>query len=311
MDALLKTKIGKLEFDLPVFNASGVWCTTEKELIQLGKSQAGAIVFKTMTVKPRIGNPEPRLYINKKISINSMGLPNLGVDYYSEIVTNLKKYDKPLFASIAGFSEEEFDYLFDRVNDKPFDAVEINLSCPNLVGKCIFAYDYKTSLRILKKIKSKTKKIIGVKLPPYNDRGEIQRMSEELVDVGVDFVTLINSVPLGCIIDYKKEMMMIRPNMGIGGLGGPVIKPIALAQTVLFRHFSKGKLALIGVGGISKGNDVYEYILAGASAVGVATTLQNEGIKVFDRLRKELVELLKNKKVKQLKEKIGALKIYE
>lgn len=309
MDVLLKTNIGKLEFELPIFNASGVWCTTEKELIELGKSQAGAIIFKTMTVKPREGNPEPRFYTDKKISINSMGLPNLGVDYYSKIVSNLIKFKKPLFASIAGFSEEEYDYLFDKVNNKPFDAVEINLSCPNLIGKCIFAYDVKTSLRILKKIKSKTKKIIGVKLPPYNDRSQIQMIAEGLVDLGVDFATLINSFPLGCVINYKKEMMMIKPNMGIGGLGGEAIKPISLAQIILFRYYSKGKLDLIGVGGINKGSDIYEYILAGASAVGIATTLQNEGIGVFSRLKNELIKILKKKKIKILKEKIGALKL--
>lgn len=309
MDVLLKTNIGKLEFELPIFNASGVWCTTEKELIELGKSQAGAIIFKTMTVKPREGNPEPRFYTDKKISINSMGLPNLGVDYYSKIVSNLIKFKKPLFASIAGFSEEEYDYLFDKVNNKPFDAVEINLSCPNLIGKCIFAYDIKTSLRILKKIKSKTKKIIGVKLPPYNDRSQIQMIAEGLVDIGIDFATLINSFPLGCVINYKKEMMMIKPNMGIGGLGGEAIKPISLAQIILFRYYSKGKLDLIGVGGINKGSDIYEYILAGASAVGIATTLQNEGIGVFSRLKNELIKILKKKKIKILKEKIGALKL--
>lgn len=308
MDALLKTKIGSLEFAVPIFNASGVWCTTKKELMELGKSEAGAIVFKSMTIKPRQGNPEPRLYIGEKISVNSMGLPNLGVDYYNKIAESLKKYKKPLIASIAGFSEEEYNFLFNKVDNYPYDAIEINLSCPNLVGKSIFAYDIKTSLRILKKIKSKTKKIIGVKLPPYNDRGEIQIMAEGLVEAGVNFATLINSVPLGCVIDYKSETMMIKPNMGIGGLGGEVIKPIALAQIVLFRHFSKGKLDLIGVGGVNKGSDVYEYILAGASAVAVATALQRKGVGIFGRLKKELMELLKKKKVKSLKEKIGSLK---
>ena len=304
----LKTKIGFLIFNSPIVNASGVWCTKEAELKQLGASDSGAIVFKTMTVKPREGNPEPRLFINKKISINSMGLPNLGVNYYCEMVSNLKKYDKPLIASIAGFTEDEYDCLFKKVNSKSFDGIEVNLSCPNLIGKCIFAYDAVTSLRILKKIRSKTKKTIGVKLPPYNDRGEIQRMAEGMIDIGVDFVTLINSVPLGCVIDYKKEKITIKPNMGIGGLGGEAIKPIALAQTVLFRHFSKGKLGIIGVGGVNKGSDIYEYILAGASAVGIATSLHNEGPKVFRRLKKELVNLLKKKKISVLTDKIGSLK---
>lgn len=306
----IKTKINSLVFESPVINASGVWCTEEHELNDLGNSESGAIVFKTITVEPRQGNPEPRLYIDKKISINSMGLPNLGVDHYCNIVSSYKKFDKPLIASIAGFTEKEFDYIFKKVNERPFDAIEINLSCPNLVGKCIFAYDAKSSFRILKKIRSKTKKIIGVKLPPYNDRGEIRMMAEGLVDIGIDFVTLINSYPLATAVDYKKEKLLLKPNMGIGGLGGEAIKPIALAQTILFRHFSKSNLSIIGVGGISKGSDIYEYILAGASAVAVATSLQNEGPRIFKRLNRELIEILKSKKIKDLKSKIGRLKIY-
>ena len=175
----------------------------------------------------------------------------------------------------------------------------------------MFAYDPTTSFRVLKKIMKKTKKPVGVKLPPYNDRGEIKKMAEGLVALGVDFVTLINSVPLGAAIDYKKEQMIIKPNMGIGGLGGEGIKPIALAHVILFRHFSKEKLDIIGVGGVNRGSDIYEYILAGASAVGVATSLQKEGPKIFGRLKKELAEILKRKKVSRFDEKIGKLKMYE
>jgi len=300
--------INQLVLDLPITNAAGVWCTTKEELEDLGKSMAGAIIFKTMTKKPRQGNPKPRFFAEKGYSVNSMGLPNLGVDYYCQIAPSLKKYHKPLIASIAGFTEDEFAELFDKVDHSSFDGAEINLSCPNLAGKGIFAYDQNISFRILKKIMKKRKGIVGVKLPPYNSRSEIEMMAKKLVDLGVDYITLINGYPLGCMIDYQKEAMRIRPNMGIGGLGGEVVKPISLAQVALFNYFSQGKLGIIGAGGVSKGSDVYEYILAGASAVAVATALHQEGPAIFSRLKKELNDILVEKGVKKMSEKIGRLK---
>ncbi len=307
----LATKINGLSFAFPVFNASGVWCTQKKELVELGKSEAGAIVFKSMTVKKRDGNPEPRLFYKDEYSVNSMGLPNLGVDYYTKISFSLKKFNKPLIASIAGFKEDEFYFLMEKVNQGAFDGIEVNLSCPNLEGKGIFAYDLKKAFKILKNLRKKTKKLLGVKLPPYFDRGEIKVIAQELVRLKIDFVTLINSYPLGCIVDYQKERMVIKPNLGIGGLGGKVLKPIALAQVVLFFQFSKGRLSIIGVGGVEKGSDIYEYLLAGAKAVGVATGLLKEGPKIFSRLKRELTEILEEKKVGQLSRKIGQLKFLD
>lgn len=302
------TDIKDLSFNFPAFNASGVWCTSNQELSGLGMSEAGAIVTKSMTVMPREGNAKTRMVFNDLISVNGMGLPNHGVDYYCASVKQLRSFKKPIIASIVGFSESDIDLVFEKVNKQPFDGIEVNLSCPNVSGKSVFAYDIPLSLKILKKLRTQSKKIIGVKLPPYNQRGEIQEMAEGLVSIGVDFATLINSHPLGCIINIETESMMMKPNMGIGGLGGAVLKPIALAQVVLFHHFSKGKIGIIGVGGVETGKDIYEYILAGATAVGVATALWKYGPSVFGKLKYEFEQLLIEKKVKSLKSKIGALR---
>lgn len=296
------------DLDFPVFNASGVWCTTKKELEELGKSEASAIVFKTMTLLARQGNPEPRFFLGNDFSLNSMGLPNLGIDYYCQIVSDLKKYKKPLIASIAGFSKSEFLVLFEKVNNASFDMVEVNLSCPNLEGKGLFAYDLKTSFSILKKIMKKTKKKVGVKLPPYFERETIKKVAEEFFKLKIDFVTLVNSYPLGCHINVENEEMVIKPNFGIGGLGGKILQPITLAQIVLFYQYSQGKLPIVAVGGIEKAYDIYRYALAGACAFGIGTRLWNEGPKIFSRLKKELKNLLAQKKVKSLKEKIGEVK---
>ena len=294
--------------DFPVFNASGIWCTTKEQLEELGKSEASAIVFKTMTLLARQGNPEPRFFLGNDFSLNSMGLPNLGIDYYCQIVSDLKKYKKPLIASIAGFSKSEFLVLFNKVNNASFDMVEVNLSCPNLEGKGLFAYDLKTSFSILKKIMKKTKKKVGVKLPPYFERETIKKVAQEFLKLKIDFVTLVNSYPLGCYIDVEKEEMVIKPNLGIGGLGGKILQSIALAQVVLFYQYSEGRLPIVAVGGIEEAYDIYRYALAGACAFGIGTRLWCEGPEVFSRLKKELKKLLAQKKVKSLKEKIGKVK---
>ena len=308
-----QNSLGKLRFSFPVLNAAGVWCTTEKQLKDVLESEAGGVTFKSMTLKPREGNPDPRLFYTDSFSINSMGLPNKGVNYYVKIAEKLKrKYKKkPFVASIAGFSKDEFHELFERVNNESFDAIEVNLSCPNVSGKSIFAYDMEgVGFKVLSDLRKKTSKVLGVKLPPYVSRGEVKEIAEELVKIGIDFVTLINSYPLSTAIDYKSETMRIKPNMGIGGLGGPVLKPIALAQVVLFHQYSQGKLKIIGAGGIKRAEDIYQYVLAGASVVEVATAiLQQEGPKkTFSKLKKELTSLLKAKKVHRLSTKVGKLK---
>lgn len=304
----LQTSIKTLTFSCPFFNASGVWCTSEKELKEIGESESGAIITKSMTIKKRQGNEEPRLYFDNYLSVNSMGLPNRGYRYYCQIASNLKKFKKPLIASIAGFSFDDYLFLSDKVEEKDFDAIEVNLSCPNILGKKIFAYDLDLSLTILEKIRKKTKKVLGVKLPPYNSRSEIEYLAKRLVEVGVDYASLINSLPLSAVVDVEKEKLVITPNMGIGGLGGEGVKPVALAHVILFRYYSQNKLEIVGVGGVKSGEDVYQYLLAGAKAVAVGTALLREGPKIFFRLKKELEEILKKKKISYLKEKIGKLK---
>lgn len=305
----LSVRIKNLKFETPFLNASGVWCTTENEIDEILKSEAGGVVFKTMTLEKRVGNPEPRLYVTDDFSINSMGLPNLGVDYYCQIASKLKKYQKPLIASFAGFKEKEFYILAEKIDNADFDGLEVNLSCPNLEGKGIFAYDLDLSFKILKNLKKITKKVIGVKLPPYNDRETIKKIAEKFLQLKIDFVTLINSYPLGAFIDTKNERLVIKPNQGIGGLGGRVLKPISLAQVILFHKFSQGKIDIIGVGGVETGDDVYQYILAGAKLVGVGTRLL-KGPKIFSNLKKQLEKIFREKKINKIEDKLGQLKDY-
>ena len=307
-----ETSIGKLKFSFPLLNAAGVWCTTEKQIKEILESEAGGVVFKSITLRARQGNPKPCLFYNDSFSVNSMGLPNRGLNYYLKIAPKLRERfpQKPFIASIAGFSLREFEILLKSVNKDFFNAIEINLSCPNVSGKSIFAYEMKkVGFKLLARLRKMTKKTLGVKLPPYTNRFEIKEIAKELVSIGIDFVTLTNTWPLGTAIDVQKETPYIKPNLGVGGVGGRAIKPISLAQVLLFYHYSRGKLKIVGVGGIKTAEDIYEYILAGASAAEIATAiLQRGGPSVFSSLKKDLNDFLRKKGVSNLKEKIGALK---
>lgn len=306
----LETSIGNITFSFPVCNGSGVWSSSRDELIKLGSSDAGAFVYKSMTIHERSGNPGPRMFMNDFLSLNSMGLPNKGVKYYCDIVNEFRKYNKPQIASIAGCSEEEYFTLFHKINSYPFDAIEVNLSCPNIVGKRVFAYDLDACSRILSKMRSETTKSLGVKLPPYVQRHEIEKMAKQLMVLGIDFVTLINCYPLGAVINADTELVSLKPNNGIGGLGGNALKPIALGQILLYNQYTGGKLNIIGLGGVETGRDVYEFMLAGASAVGIATTLLHEGLSAFTRIKRELITILKNKHISRLKDKIGTVRYW-
>ncbi len=305
----LFTSIADLQFNFPVFNASGILGATEGEIKRVLESESGAAVIKSVTLKKRLGNAGVRFYWEDIGSINSMGLPNQGIDYYCSLAEKLTKYKKPIILSVAGFTEDDYKKLVDKAKEKPFSAIEVNLSCPNIEGKGIFAFDFKIMFRLLKDLRKRIKKNLGVKLPPYLQREQIKEITENFMDLGIDFITTMNTFPLGTFIDYQKETMRIKPNMGIGGLGGKAVKPIALSQVVLFRHYSQGKLPIIGVGGISSARDIYEFILAGASAVQIGTALLRQGPGIFKKLKIELEEILEEKKVKNLSDKVGALKL--
>ncbi len=129
------------------------------------------------------------------------------------------------------------------------------------------------------------------------------------MEVGIDFVTTMNTFPLGTSIDWQKESMRISPNMGIAGLAGSAVKPIALSQVILISHYTKGKLPIIGVGGITNAVDAYEFFLAGASAIQIGTALLKKSPRIFSSIKSELIELLKKKGVKRLSDKSGSLKL--
>lgn len=289
-------------------NASGALCVTREELERLGRSQAGAIVTKSMTLEPRSGNPLPRYYPFSGGSINSMGLPNLGYRAYAELIPSLRSFGKPVIASVAGLCEDDFPEIARTISKAGPDLIEVNLSCPNIPGKPQIGYDFDASERVIRKVRTVVSQPMGVKLPPYFDPAHHAAMAEVLTRAPVDFLSLINSVGNALVIDPERESVVIKPKGGFGGLGGSVIKAVALANVRAFWKAFEGRIPIIGVGGVLTGTDVFEHLLAGATAVQIGTTLVEEGPEVFIRLAAELQTLLARKSYHSAAAAVGRLK---
>ncbi len=305
-------QIGNVVFQDIIYNSSGPRCTTLEELRALGESESSAIMMKSCSPEPRDGNPEPRYKEVELGSINSIGLANHGYKKYIEYAAELKEQfpEKPVVVSIVGFCPEDFVNLVTAFQNEPnVDVLEVNLSCPNVVGKPQIAYDFETSDELLAKIfQIPGDKPIGLKLPPYFDPVHTAMMAEVLKKYPISFITCINSVGNTLIIDPEAEAPLIAPKWWLGGLGGDYVKPVALANVRMFYKLLWDRMMIIGCGGIKSWVDVFEHLLAGASLVQLGTVLGKEDTACFARIQQEFYEYMEKKWYTDAKQIIGQLK---
>lgn len=303
-----KTKLGQFEFDNCLMNAAGVYCMTREELEGVRQSSAGTFVTKTATLVAREGNPEPR-YRNVPLgSINSMGLPNQGVDYYLDYLLELQETapDETFVFSLVGMSPDETHTILKKVQDSDFKGlVELNLSCPNVPGKPQIAYDFETTQAILSEVFTYFTKPLGIKLPPYFDIVHFDQAAEIFNQFPLTFVNCVNSIGNGLYIE--DESVIIKPKQGFGGIGGEYIKPTALANVHAFYQRLKPEIQIIGTGGVLTGRDAFEHILCGASMVQIGTTLHKEGLGAFDRITAELQAIMEEKGYETIEDFRGKL----
>ena len=211
------------EFSNCLMNASGVHCMTAGDLDELATSAAGAFITKTATLAPRQGNEEPRYFDTPLGSINSMGLPNLGIDYYLDYQIDRQKRFPQVgqFLSVAGMNYEENIAILKKVQASAYTGItEFNLSCPNLPGKPQIAYDFQLTEQLLSDVFQFFTKPLGVKLPPYFDMAHFDMIADVLNKFPLTYVNSINSIGNGLYIDPEKEAVVIRPKGGFGGIGG-------------------------------------------------------------------------------------------
>lgn len=297
----IATSICDIKLDSCIMNASGCWCTSQNELDELNNSDSGAIVSKSGTIHSRIGNPEPRFYSNQCGSINSMGLPNLGYNFYLEYGKEL--INKPFIQSIHPFNLNELSIMIYDINANNANnannikkLVEINIACPNIINDSN-EHNFEHFEKHMDKInQSEHDNIIcGLKLSPLYELNHFDTMSRLLLKYNISFITCINSMANGLIIDPFTETTRIFPKGGIGGIGGNYMKPTALSNVYNFSQRLENKIDILGCGGISNGIDVFEHILCGAKAVQVGTHLMNKTPTCFTTLNAELKQLMKIK----------------
>ena len=298
---MLDTKIGNLNLSSCIYNASGVNCCEYSDLFDLDSSSSALVLSKSCTLESRIGNPIPRYYEDKNLtfSINSSGLPNMGYKKYIDISDTIRKN---YFISVSALTKKNNYIILDKINkNKDVDGIELNLSCPNVIGKSQMGYDFLAMDEFLRNIFEKgltTNKIFGLKLPPYFDISHFNKVADIINYYEIDFLTCINSIGNGLVIDPETDTTAIKPKNGFGGIGGSCIKATALANVRQFYELTD--CDIIGCSGIKTGRDAYEHILCGASVVQVGTQLYHEVISVFDRLYRELVLEMVSKNIVQL-----------
>ena len=305
----LRTQIAGFSFDNCLMNAAGVACMTVEELEEVRQSAAGSFVTKTATLEARAGNPEPRYRDVPLGSINSMGLPNQGIDYYLDYLLSLQESqpEQTFFLSLVGMSPDETHTLLKKVQNSGFKGItELNLSCPNVLGKPQIAYDFETTERILGEAFGYFDKPLGIKLPPYFDIVHFDQAAEVFNRHPLKFVNCVNSIGNGMYIE--DESVVIRPKNGFGGIGGEYIKPTALANVHAFYQRLNPSIQIIGTGGVYTGRDAFEHILCGASMVQIGTALHQQGVEVFERVSLGLKAIMVQKGYETIEDFKGKLK---
>jgi len=305
----LTTSIAGIPLVNPLMNASGCWCTSAVELNDIRDSNSSVVVSKSGTLLARVGNPEPRLYWDNKGSINAMGLPNFGYDYYTEYGTTL---NKPFIQSIHPFNPEQLEQMLETISATGFSdtktpIIELNISCPNLIGASsgINWIYYSDMMSCMHKFSEKI--IWGLKTPPLYESKDFEQMGSFVNMFGAKFVTCVNSIPNGMILDPATLKPRIYPKGGLGGIGGSYIKPIALSNVYQyykeFKHMNYN-IDIIGCGGVESAQDVLDYLACGANAVQIGTHLLREGPNCFLALEGDLYNELYERE-KTVKELIG------
>ena len=262
-----------LKFASPIVLLSGCVGFGEEYTRVAGFSNrdAGAIVLKGTTAKPRLGNPPHRVTETPLGMINAIGLQNPGVDHVVRSVLPTLDFTETRFiANVCGSTIEEYAEVTRRFDDSPIDAMEINISCPNVKeGGVQFGNYPEMSARVVAACRKVTHKPLITKLSP--NQTDIRENARRCIEAGSDGLAVINTV-MGMAIDVKSR----RPVIGNvqGGLSGPAIKPIALLKVhQVYEVAKKHNVPIIGQGGITTVNDALEFLVAGATTVGLGTAL--------------------------------------
>lgn len=295
----LAVDIAGLKMKTPVTTASGTFGFGLEFTDFLDLEKVGAITVKGTTLAPRAGNKGQRVVETPSGILNCIGLENPGSDYFlKETLPKLKKYNVPVIVNIDASSPEEYGELAAKLDVKGVDAVEINVSCPNIKdGGLVFGTNAKSMAQVVKEVKKNTSKVVITKLSP--NVTSITEMAKAAEDAGTDALSLINTL-LGMKIDINRQ----HPVLGnvTGGLSGPCIRPVAVRMC--YEVAQAVKVPIIGMGGIMCAEDAIEFFLAGASAIAVGTAnFVNPAI--AETISLDILEYMDKHNIKKIQDMIG------
>ncbi len=290
----LSVNIGSLKLKNPVMLASGTVGYGDEISEFTDLSKIGAIVTKSISLKPRKGNPPPRITETSSGMLNAIGLANVGIEtFIKEKIPFLKKLNSTLVCNIAASSIEEYVECVDILDkEETIKAFEINVSCPNVKdGGLIFGNNLNAVGNITRKVRAKTNKTIIVKLSPNNSN--ITDYAKIVKQEGGDAVSAINTL-VGTAFDIYSKKPKIK-NI-TGGLSGPAIKPVALAKVL---EISKEvDIPIIGIGGIINWKDAVEFMIVGATAFQIGTVNfinPNAGMEIIEGIKQYCQKMSINK----------------
>ncbi len=296
----LVVEIAGLELRNPTMLSAGILGLSGLSLRAVWEAGAGAVVTKSLGFRARKGYPNPTIVDVNCGFINSMGLPNPGVkEYTTEIKTAKSLGEIVVVASLYGTLPEEFSDAAKIVERAGADAIELNLSCPNVEGVGIeIGQDPRLVQNILQSVKKAVKLPIFTKLTP--NVSDIKALAKTATDAGTDGLVAANTIRAMAInLDTGRPILASK----IGGLSGPAVKPIAIR--CVYEISQAVNVPVIGCGGITSWQDAVEFLLAGASAVQIGTAITYRGLDVFKEVTSGLEKYLRKKNLRNVGEIVG------
>jgi dihydroorotate dehydrogenase (NAD+) catalytic subunit len=269
-------------------------------------ADVGAVVLKGTTLEPRLGNPPHRVCETPMGMLNAIGLQNPGVDkVVDEILPGLDFAETRFIANVCGSTIEDYVAVTERFDNSPIDAIEINISCPNIKrGGAEFGNDPEMSARVVEACRAQTEKPIITKLSP--NQTDIRENARKCIEAGTDAFAVINTVT-GMAIDVETREPIIGNVQG--GLSGPAIKPIALLKTKEVYEVARDhNVPIIGQGGIATAKDAIEFLIAGATTIGVGTALFYDPL-VCKKINAGIAEYLDRHEMSSVAEITGTLQV--
>ena len=297
----LKTELCGIELDNPLIPASGTFGFGYEFAEIYDINILGSFSFKGTTKDPRFGNPTPRIAECERGMINSVGLQNPGVHKVIECeLPKLRKcFNKKVMANVSGFSVDEYVYTVKELDKEDMIGwFEVNVSCPNVHGGGMsFGTSPEAAAEVTRAVKAVTKKPVIVKLSP--NVTDIVAIAKACEEAGADGISLINTL-LGMRIDLKTKKPVIANKMG--GFSGPAIKPVAVRM--VYQVYEAVKIPIVGMGGVSRAEDVIELMLAGATAVEVGAQNLVDPY-ACKRIIEDLPRVMEKYRINSLSEIIG------